>query len=104
MSQDKPVHIERRSSYPEILNPVYRDPPIDLESESSFDLHLLDYWNVIVQRRWTIAAVAVTCVVIATVWNFRQTPLYSATASVQVAAQTDNVLNFQDVVTTNPVQ
>ncbi len=48
------------------------------------EIHLRDYWYVLLKRRWLITAVAVVGAVIATVRTFMQTPIYMATSVVQI--------------------
>jgi capsular exopolysaccharide synthesis family protein len=62
------------------------------------EAHLLDYWSVIVHRRWVVyvtTAVIGTCATIAT---FMQRPVYRATVQLQIEQSTSKVLPFQDVV------
>jgi len=60
--------------------------------------HLLDYWRVIVHRRWVIGlatAVVATCVAIST---FMMRPVYRATVQLQIEKNTPRFLPFQDIV------
>jgi capsular exopolysaccharide synthesis family protein len=95
MSTKKPVHVPR-NQYPEAFYPTVITPS-EGEYQSEEDVHLLDYWLVIASRRWTIVSVLLTVVLAAMIYTFKQTPLYRATASVQIEKENPNVLSFKDV-------
>jgi succinoglycan biosynthesis transport protein ExoP len=95
---EKPVHIPR-PSYPE---PVYPAIP-SLSSRTSYgetdedSIHLLDYWHVLLARRWTVLAVFVTIVTVTAIATFKQTPIYRASATIQIDRENSNVLSFKEV-------
>ncbi|MDH3629100.1 MAG: polysaccharide biosynthesis tyrosine autokinase [Acidobacteriota bacterium] len=61
--------------------------------------HLLDYWSVIVRRRWVVY-LAVTGVFVAVlIGNFMLTPLYRATVTLQIERQNPNILTFRELST-----
>jgi capsular exopolysaccharide synthesis family protein len=95
MSNEKPVHVPR-ASYPEAMYPTVI-APTGGEYPHEEDIHLLDYWRVIIARRWTILAVLLTFIAATIIYTFKQTPVYRATASVQVDKENPNVLSFKDV-------
>ena len=67
-------------------------------SDSAFrEAHLRDYWKIVWQARWTVLAIFVVVVGIAAVWSFMQTPLYRATATLEVQPQANRVAVGQDV-------
>src|SRR6516225_5009682 len=96
MSEDKPVHVGR-DKYPELTYPptLVASTGSDLNEEEA--IHLMDYWRVIVARRWTIFAILATVVVVTIVYTFKQTPIYQATASIQIDKENPNILSFKDV-------
>src|SRR5215469_8966804 len=57
----------------------------------------MDYWRVIVARRWTILAILLTVVTNTIIYTFKQTPIYQATASIQIDKENPNILSFKDV-------
>jgi capsular exopolysaccharide synthesis family protein len=66
---------------------MYSEKPLPEPPEpgpSEQEIHLRDYWYVLLKRRWLITAVAVTGAVIVTVRTFMQTPIYMSTAVVQI--------------------
>jgi polysaccharide biosynthesis transport protein len=95
MSTEKPVHVARdrypEAMYPQIINATGGEYPNDEE------VHLLDYWRIIVARRWTVAAILSTVVLLTGIYTFRQTPIYRATSSIQIDKENQNILSFQDV-------
>src|SRR5438105_237853 len=60
------------------------------------ELHLLDYWHVLLARRWTIGAVLLTIFFGAMIWTYTQTPIYRASISIQIDHENSNLLNFKD--------
>jgi exopolysaccharide transport family protein len=94
MSNEKPVYVPR-SGYPEAIAPqVISASGAYGDDESA---HLLDYWRVLVARRWTILAILVTVFTVTLIYTFKQTPIYRATASIQIDKENPNVLSFKDV-------
>jgi uncharacterized protein involved in exopolysaccharide biosynthesis len=69
--------LERLNAPPE-LEGVY-------PSEPEAELHLRDYLYVILKRRWLVVAITITALLISAVWTLRQTPVYTATALVQIS-------------------
>lgn len=61
------------------------------------EAHLRDYWKVVWQGRWTILAVFVSIVGATIAWTFLQTPIYSATAIVEIQPQARRLLSSGDV-------
>ncbi len=95
MADEKPVHVPR-DQYPEAMYPQVITATAG-EHESEEEIHLLDYWRVIVGRRWTILATLATVVAATMIYTFKQTPIYQATASVQIDKENPNILSFKDV-------
>ncbi|MBI1951369.1 MAG: hypothetical protein HYS34_08410, partial [Acidobacteria bacterium] len=69
----------------------------DGNSASGREAHLLDYWNVIVGRRWVVYLTTVVIATCATIAAFMQRPVYRATAQLQIEQSTPKFLPFQDV-------
>ena len=61
------------------------------------EAHLRDYWKIVWQGRWTILAVFVVTVGATGVWTYMQTPIYRATAIIEVQPQARRVLSGGDV-------
>ena len=60
------------------------------------DLHLLDYWRVLMARRWTVAAVLLTVFAGTVMWTMSQVPVYRSSLSLQIDRENPNILNFKD--------
>ena len=61
------------------------------------EAHLRDYWKVIWQARWTVLAVFVLGVGLTGVWTFVQTPIFRATAILEVEPKARQLTAGQDV-------
>jgi uncharacterized protein involved in exopolysaccharide biosynthesis len=96
MADDKPVHVPT-TRYPDLIYPEIRLPATSVEQHESSDLHLRNYWRVVVARRWTIYAVLATTVLVTMIATYKQTPIYRATATIQIDRENANVLSFKDV-------
>src|SRR5215471_17268382 len=95
MAEEKPVHVPR-DRYPELIYPATVTPSLGGEY-SEETVHFMDYWRVIATRRWTIFAVLATVVIVTTIYTVKQTPIYQATASIQIDKENPNILSFKDV-------
>lgn len=69
----------------------------DGNGASGREAHLLDYWTVIVRRRWVVYLTTVVIATCATIAAFMQRPVYRATAQLQIEQNTPKFLPFQDV-------
>jgi capsular exopolysaccharide synthesis family protein len=68
-------------------NPQALSPDFRVESESaerSDEINLLDYWRILVKRRWTVLATTAMVVVIGLVGTLMTTPIYRAVATLQI--------------------
>jgi capsular exopolysaccharide synthesis family protein len=61
------------------------------------EFSLLDYWRIVLRRRWVVYLAVASSLLVALVGSFTATPLYRATATLQVERKTPNVLAFSDV-------
>lgn len=52
--------------------------------ESSFAISLRQYWHIMLKRRWVILSIALAFVVLGGVRTFLKTPVFSATARIQI--------------------
>src|SRR5215510_4202237 len=99
MPDQKPVPVNRER-YPELIYPAPVAPPparVDVESEPD-EMPVLNYWRVLVVRRWTIFAVLSTAIVITLIDTFKQTPIYQASTTLQIDRENPNILSFKDVI------
>ena len=59
--------------------------------------NLLDYWAILVRRRWVIYLSVLSVSVLALIGSFVATPLYRATVTMQIERQSPDVLTFRDL-------
>lgn len=62
------------------------------------EIHLKDYLKVLLKHRWTVLACFVIIVTVVTVKTFKQTPVYQATAQLQIERDDPNVLDIEKVM------
>src|SRR6185436_18392710 len=95
MHEEKPVHVPR-DKYPELVYPkAISTAPMGSQDDDG--AHLLDYWRVILARRWTVLAVLFTLVTATLIWTFKQTPIYRAEVTMQIDRENQNILSFKDI-------
>lgn len=59
------------------------------------------YWHVLLERRWLIVFVVVTCLAAGFIYAFKATPIYEAKASLQIDPESAGVLSFREGITVN---
>ena len=86
------------------LHPVRHSPRVPVPGrlwpegwEDEGEIRFIDYWQILLARRWTVLATLATVVALAMLWTFRQVPLFSATSRVQIERENPNILSFEDV-------
>lgn len=68
-------------------------PQIDVVGPMPF---LATYWRTLVRRRWTIATAILVVTTLVMIWSFKATPIYMATARVQVDPETTQLHGIAD--------
>ncbi len=62
------------------------------------EIDLLEYWRIILKRKWVLATFAAVIVVFVAVLSFTATPLYKATATILIDEPSASLVNIQDVL------
>lgn len=62
------------------------------------EIHLRDYLNVIMRRRWIVITFLIAVVTTVTVGAFLKKPMYKSTITVRIERENPNILSFKDVV------
>jgi len=68
----------------------------DMELEE--ELHLRDYWKIIVKFRWFVISCFVIITATGIVWTFMQKPVYRATSTIWIEKEAPKVVSFQEVL------
>jgi succinoglycan biosynthesis transport protein ExoP len=66
------------------------------------EIHLLDYWHVVLKRRWVVYTSLAVVVSVVTLGSFLQRPVYTATTRLQIEQNMPKILPFQDVMSSVP--
>jgi succinoglycan biosynthesis transport protein ExoP len=77
--------------------PGYTYAPYQEEKE----VHLRDYWKVIVKRRWIIIALFLIVLVATAVGTFTMKPVYRGTLSLQINKENPQVVDFKEIFSVN---
>jgi len=98
MADEKPVHVPRER-YPEIAYPAIPSLPRHGYDEPEVDsIHLLDYWHVLLSRKWTVLTIFATVFLVTALATVKQTPIYRASTTLQIDRESSNVLgDLKDV-------
>ncbi|HEC68502.1 MAG TPA: polysaccharide biosynthesis tyrosine autokinase [Candidatus Desulfofervidus auxilii] len=62
------------------------------------EIHLRDYLNVILKRKWTIITCFVVLVTIVTIASFKMEPVYKATCQILIERENPNVVKIEEVM------
>jgi capsular exopolysaccharide synthesis family protein len=73
-----------------------------IDYKADEEVHLRDYLNVILKRKWIVAIFLISVVVTTIILTLMTTPLYKSTAVVRIDKDTPNVLNFKGVQIPTP--
>lgn len=68
--------------------------------DAAAGMHLKEYLRILLKHRWLVATVFLVVSVTGTVWTLSQTPIYQASATVQIEPELPKVLNMQEVTST----
>ena len=73
------------------------NPPVEAKSAAYQETHLRDYWKIVWQARWTVAAIFFVVVGLTAIWTYMQPKIYQATATVEIQPQANSVAAGRDV-------
>ena len=90
-------HIPSEEPYQLPPPPGYTYAPYQEEKE----VHLRDYWKVIVKRRWIIIALFLIVLVATAVGTFTMKPVYRGTLSLQINKENPQVVDFKEIFSVN---
>ncbi len=62
------------------------------------EIHLRDYLQIVLRRKWIIFASFLTMVILVTFQSFKATPMYQASTQVKIDRENPNVLSFEEVL------
>src|SRR5690242_4334242 len=95
--QDKLVQIGKEHYREPGYYPVPAAAAVPTREEEGELTHLREYWKTIITRRYSIAAIAVTVLLFVLISTFKETPIYRATARVQIDRENAKVLAFDNM-------
>src|SRR5207253_168598 len=76
--------------------PTFPALGIDVQDVESFS-YLQIYWNIIKKRRWTIVTVTLIATLLVAIASYRMTPIYEATARLDIEADTPQIQSLNDL-------
>ena len=69
-----------------------------LSSFQEEEIHLRDYWRVIMKYRWTVVTMFIIVLVTVAIATFSMDPVYKATAQILIDKENPNILSIQEVM------
>jgi polysaccharide biosynthesis transport protein len=100
--------LERR--HPEVsTEALSRHDSADLELQPIVDVsseevpHLLDYWALILKRRWVVISCIVVVFTTVAIGTLKERPIYQGKVLLEIDPEAPNVVNFKEVVSPSPV-
>lgn len=91
-----------------MLEPYAKNGSQALEAQPVLDIspeeapHLLDYWAIILKRRWVVLACLVVVFATVAIGTLKERPIYEGKVLVEIDPEAPAVVNFKEVVS-NPV-
>ena len=96
----------RRASHTQSLAPTEARPlpPPEVLDVSTEELrHLLDYWRIILKRRWVVLTCLLVVFSTVAIGTLKQKPIYQGKVLVEINPEQPNVLNFKEVLQVSTV-
>ena len=98
-NEGKDRALDRPRQYP-LTSPQPLYYPQDTEEE----VHLRDYLNVILRRKWIVITFLVAIVTTVTIATFMMKPLYKSTVTIKIEKENPNILAFKDIVSLERIE
>ncbi len=70
----------------------------DREASSLDEIHLRDYFRVVMHRKWIIVSVFAITVLLVTLYTFKQKPTFQAVTTIRIYKESPKVLSFEEVM------
>jgi hypothetical protein len=86
------------AKYPAQYYPPPDSSPYLHELEEDDSINFLDYWRVVVKRRWIILTITMAVLAVAAITTWKAIPIYRSTIKIQIDPEQTNVLPFKDTV------
>jgi len=84
--------------------PWAQQPGAQFHEEEEEGFAIQRYLDILLNRKWVVLAVAATVVLLTAVQVFTTTPLYRATATVQIDPEGQSVLPYEDIQLTGAIR
>ena len=98
-SENQLIRAQDGSRLPAYYTPPTEGPPPYLHApEEPERISLLDYWRVIVKRRWIILSFTLAVLLITAIATWKATPIYRATINLQIDPEQQSVLPFKEAL------
>lgn len=79
-------------------HPLTSPQPLYYPPDTEEEVHLRDYLNVILRRKWIVITFLIAIVTTVTIGTFLKKPVYKSTITIKIDKENPNILAFKDVV------
>ncbi|MCI0534680.1 MAG: polysaccharide biosynthesis tyrosine autokinase [Verrucomicrobiales bacterium] len=70
------------------------------QSPADESVNLRHYWHIILERRWLVIAAFISVFVLSLIYLFKATPIFLASARIQIDREMDNILRIEGLTVT----
>lgn len=83
------------------MSAVILQEPVDSQKESADDeINLLEYWHILLERRWVVMGVAIGVFALALVFTLLATPIFRASSTLQIERETLKIMDVEGLTPT----
>jgi polysaccharide biosynthesis transport protein len=90
------IRAQDANRYPAHYYPPPEYPGYGQDFGEEDSVNLLDYWRVLVKRRWTILTFTAVVLAFTAITTFKAVPIYRSTIKVQIDPEQSNLLPFKE--------
>jgi polysaccharide biosynthesis transport protein len=91
------IRAQDATRYPAHYYPPPEYPGYAQDFAEDDQVNLLDYWRVLVKRRWTILTFAAVILTVTAIATWKAAPVYRSTIKIQIDPEQSNLLPFKEL-------
>src|SRR4030065_2081897 len=85
-----------------IIKASHKKGPTMENRDRTNDIDVMDYWRLIVRRKWIVLTFAGAIVLLTGVFSFLATPLYKSTATLLIEEESSRILSGAETFSEEP--
>ncbi len=96
--------IDKEKALDKVQNYSISTPGQVYYPQNEEEIHLRDYLNVILRRKWILITFFIAIVTTVTIGTFIKKPIYKSTITIKIDKENPNILTFKDVVNLEKIE